>query len=155
MAEPTSKPVLPTGVLVDGMGVAVGRVKAADWSTSEGYHAVFEALAWVGAVRDRFTDEDRSIPPVLLGLYYLRNLVLHDGADVLLLIPGVGFGEGPFGMGPFGGSPPARVFPPRAELPPPKWTHPTGLSEYDEHVVGGNLVDVLDTVLAEVAQNIS
>jgi hypothetical protein len=59
------------------------------------FHALLEILAWVGAIRDRCKDDGLPRPDVLEGLYYRRNIVIHQGADVLAWV--IGAGAGPIG----------------------------------------------------------
>jgi len=79
-----------TGTLIDGLASARARLVASTPWTDPSFHAIFELLAWAGAVRDRFRDERRDIPAVLNGLWYVRNIVLHQGADILywIMTPG-------------------------------------------------------------------
>jgi len=92
----------------------------------------------VGAVRDRIREESQPIPPTLNGLYYVRNLVIHRGADAVSIIAGT-YGRATYGSGTYGGD--AHVFPSRDELPPPRY--PTGLTDYDAHVAGTDIYATL------------
>lgn len=72
-----------TVVLLHGFEAARQRLGRSLPGTDEAFHAIFEALAWAGSIRDRLKDDGIPRPPVLDGLYYIRNVVLHQGADVL------------------------------------------------------------------------
>jgi hypothetical protein len=128
-------------LLIDGLCAAAERVKADGPSSGvAGFAALFETLAWVGVIRERIKEKGNTPPPVLNGLYFLRNLVLHQGIEVLTYVHGYAFGHGPFGHGPFGGS--TRIFPSRSELP--VHTSKAGLSDYDAMVDGRSVNTVLD-----------
>jgi hypothetical protein len=130
---------VPTGTLLDGLTGAVSRLRVVDPAAPEGFHALFEALAWAGALRDRLRQENRAIPRTLNGLYYVRNLVIHQGADVVLLIASA-FGEGAFASAAFGG--PMHVFPARAELPTGE--SKKGAPDYDTDVARNEVLSVFD-----------
>jgi len=125
---------------VDGLRRAALRLGTArTTSTPEAFYALFESLAWAGAVCDRLRDEKQPLPPTLGGLWYVRNLVLHQGADVLLRITGV-YGSAIVGGGVLGekmlgsaGRPETRSrFPPIDDLPPGR--SKAGRLEYMSHV---------------------
>jgi hypothetical protein len=46
-------------------------------------HALFEAVAWAGALRERLGRERRTVYVELEGLRFVRDLALHEGADAL------------------------------------------------------------------------
>jgi hypothetical protein len=79
--DPT-RPIVATGALIGGAEAALDRWDNADGDQAP-YQALFEALAWLGAIQDRLKEQGVALPPTLLGLYYLRNRVIHYGADVL------------------------------------------------------------------------
>jgi hypothetical protein len=93
---------------VEGLDAAQARFAAADLAHDEdkSFQALFEMLAWVGAIRDHLFDDDKPIPPVLDGLYYIRNLVIHQGADVvdwIFSLTSPAIGASALGAGPIGG----------------------------------------------------
>jgi hypothetical protein len=133
--------------LLKGFNGARSRFSASRAGSDECFQAIFEALAWVGAMRDRLREEQKPPPPALDGLYYVRNLVLHQGADVLewfLIPPGVLGGSVLGGSVIGGGGSQAIWWPDRSEMPAPR--SPAGRDEYDAHVAGNQVGDVLATV---------
>jgi hypothetical protein len=85
---------VPFQVLVRGYNEARERFESAETGTPEPFMALFETLAWAGVLRDHYRTRGLSIPPTLSGLYYVRNRVIHEGADVLefVLVPGAELG---------------------------------------------------------------
>ena len=79
------------------------------------------------------------------GLYYVRNLVIHQGADVVWEITRA-YGEGAYGTGTYGG--PLHLFPPRAQLPSGR--SKVGAQEYDDTVSGEEIAVVLCDLAAEL-----
>jgi hypothetical protein len=116
------------------------------------FAGVFECLAWAGAIDDRLKGT-QPIPPVVRGLWYVRNLVLHQGADVVATIATYGsavYGEATYGVS-FGGARPlssSTVFPPRNELPPPQSLK--GAPEYDTLVASQPVAEVLQRAVTEL-----
>ena len=74
---------LDTGMLIAGFESAVARATGGIGSSFE---AVFESLAWAGAIRDRLAQTQQLIPPVVNGLWFVRNLAIHQGADVVAIV---------------------------------------------------------------------
>jgi hypothetical protein len=93
-----------TGALFRGFDCARRSFSTSEPGTEESFRAIFEALAWLGAIRDRLRSDRLEVPAIIDGLYYMRNVVLHQGADVLywLLTPHA-YGTGAFGAQTFGG----------------------------------------------------
>ncbi len=141
--------VVPSRVLVAGFDATHARVTAADSTTDEAFHAIIEALAWIGVLRDRMKQEKRPIPETLYGLYFVRNLALHAGADVLAWISST-YGSGTYGSGAYGGQGRVWQWPAYDELPRPQSN--TGLSDYKKHVAGHDVADVLAAVSNEISQ---
>ena len=83
-------------------------------------------------------EENRSTPARLAGLYYVRNLVIHQGADVVWEITRA-YGEGAYGKGTYGGQ--LHLFPPRAQLPSGR--SEVGAQEYDDTVSGEEIACAL------------
>lgn len=137
---------LPFVAFADGLEAAVGRLPSEPTIGGQAaFPAIFEALAWIGAIGDRLLAEKRTIPAVHHGLYYLRNVVLHQGADVLLLIPGVAYGQGRYGAAVYGGAP-QRIFPPRSSLQPP--ISKVGEHEYDHLIAGEDVTGIFKQAVA-------
>jgi hypothetical protein len=131
-----------TPILVDGFEAAYDRFRSSVAGTAEAFHALVEVLAWAG-LGDRL-GEDR--PPLLQGLYYMRNVVLHQGVDVLhwIFIP-VGM-LGSMKMGPT--SPPHQSWswPLAGEFEPPRSRGekpPAGEEEYESLLAGKDAVTTL------------
>jgi hypothetical protein len=135
-------------VLVQGLAAATGRLKVASPQSPEAFHAALETLTWVGALRDRLIADNRDVPPVLEGLYYARNVVVHQGADVLewMVIHGTELGQWVLGQGELGRkSAQYWTWPLRSKMPPPRSL--SGAGEYDGLVAGEEVASVMDTAL--------
>ncbi len=139
-------------VLILGFGEAGGRVRnSPDPADAQGFAAIFESLAWAGVIRDRLKKDVKSIPPIINGLWFVRNLVLHQGADVVRVINTYGagtFGSATFGGAPFGGGLTINsyVFPPRSQLPAGR--SKVGGPDYDALVAGEPIGVVFARALA-------
>ena len=72
-----------SSVLALGLERARLRFVESEPGSEDAFIAVFEVLAWFGSIRDRLKFDGLERPPVLDGLYYMRNVVIHQGADVL------------------------------------------------------------------------
>jgi hypothetical protein len=150
-----------TAVLIDGLAEAVKRLRAAPAPPGRGavagFQAIFEVVAWAGAVRDRFLqDGGVAIPQELEGLSYVRNLVLHRGASVLesiIVTPGSELGIWVLGESRLGE---ASVWqwrwPPRSSLPKNRGKDPPGSLEYDSHVAGHLALELLDALLVTLLE---
>lgn len=114
----------------------------------EAFRALFETVAWVGAIRDRLKDEKQTPTSEMDGVYFVRNLVVHRGADALhRSIATAMFGGAAFGTVPFGGGVDyGWRWRNRADLPPHK--SKTGLSEYDTNIVGNRPTDTFAAISA-------
>jgi hypothetical protein len=150
-------PRVPDSTLLAGLAAAIDRLAATGVAGEQGFHATFEALAWAGAGRDRFMKSATPIP-TLTGLWYVRNLALHVGADVVWQV--TAYGSGTYGSGAYGGvmfafndsgSSEARdMFPPRAALRDKDNARRNfGAAEYDSHVFGAPVLVVLRRALDE------
>src|SRR2546428_4540020 len=109
---PQSRSRVPLRTLADGFEAARARFQLAAGSADRdgAFIALFDVVAWAGAIGDWLKDSSKAtnptIPPLLLGLVYVRNRVIHLGADALFqgtfLMPSV-YGGTPFGIAPFAG----------------------------------------------------
>src|SRR5690242_18042631 len=71
------QPTVTLAALLEGFRAAVDRWESEpDKAGDHGFRALFEALAWAGAVQDRLEDQKTAIPPTLNGLWCVRNRVL-------------------------------------------------------------------------------
>jgi hypothetical protein len=111
------------------------------------FHSLFEALAWAGALYDRLKGR-HDVSPELKGLWFVRNLVLHRGADVVFLtmvVPGSEPGLLVLGKSALGTVTQwGWQWPPRQLLPKPD--SPRGATEYDSHVAGRIVADTLKVI---------
>src|SRR5438132_1451198 len=88
MAIP-SRSRVPLRILVEGFEAARARfsVAAGSGDADRAFIALFDVVAWAGANGDwllkRSKAKGRTNPPVLRGLWFVRNRVLHYGADAL------------------------------------------------------------------------
>jgi hypothetical protein len=138
--------------LLAGFNAACSRFGSSRPGSDASFQAIFETLAWVGVLRDRLREERKPSPPALDGLYYVRNLVLHQGADVLesFLLPSGVLGAsslGTFALGSAGGQ--SIRWPNRANMPAPR--SPKGAGEYDGNLAGKEVSDVLADVASALA----
>lgn len=141
----------PTAWLIAGFEEARRRYDAAAPSPDrqeEAFRALFETVAWVGAIRDRLGNERRTLSPEIDGVHFVRNLVIHRGADALHRSIAIAtFGGAAFGTVPFGGGVDyGWRWRTRADLPPPR--SKTGLSEYDTNIAGNSPTDTFATISA-------
>jgi len=103
-----------------GFDAARGRFATSHPASDEAFHGIFEVLAWTGALRERLGNES---PLALEGLWYVRNLVLHQGTDILewIFIPGAELGTLVLGVSRLGTSTTKGWwFQPRAVMPEPR-----------------------------------
>jgi hypothetical protein len=140
---------VPDEWLVSGFADAIERVRASGLSGEEGFRAMFVVMAWAGALCDRFKDSGAQIP-TLSGLWYMRNLTLHAGMEVVWAA--VGF----YGYGTLGSGSPAsktrkspRLFPRREALRERKSQRDRGADEYETHVAMRPVIAVLEGALEE------
>ncbi len=141
-------------MLVDGFDAARLRFLGSEPGTPASFHAALETVAWAGVLRDRFNAEKRSVPPLLNGLWYVRNVALHRGVDALdwlIIFPGTFPGKDTY--------PGPSVFPGdrfiewtwrfREELEPKATRRPgQDALDYDTHVAGRSVRDVFDDLIA-------
>jgi hypothetical protein len=135
-----------TATLIDGFAAALTRLANESPMSHAAFFGAFESLAWIGSIRDRLRSEQLPIPPVVDGLYYARNVVLHQGADVLqwFIVPGTVLGEWVLGESALGSESTEHwVWPHRAELSAPQSR--TGEKAYDSEVGGRDVLPVLWT----------
>jgi hypothetical protein len=145
--------------LIDGFQAAYKRLTPIAWQgdQDEAFIALFEVVAWSGAIRDWSKARGTKGIPGIDGLYFVRNRVLHYGADALsqvtVFVSGA-YGSGPYGMGPFGGSggytTPTWTWRPSRRLPR-GWSK-TGKSEYDSLLAGRPIATTLEAVSIELAR---
>jgi hypothetical protein len=139
----------PLETLASGFNKALERLEGATRTPDNeaSFHALFEALAWAGAIYDRIKGR-HDVPRELRGLWFVRNLVLHRGADVVLLtvvVPGAAPGQLVLGKTALATATQwGWQWPPRQLLPEPDSLR--GSSEYDSHVAGRMAADTLKVI---------
>jgi len=78
---------VPLRTLVNGFEGARDRFEAAVGGADRDviFVTLFEVVAWTGAIADWFRKRSRAktVPPELQGLWYVRNRMLHYGAEAL------------------------------------------------------------------------
>jgi hypothetical protein len=133
--------------LVAGFRSAKARFVDADAGSDEKFHALFEVLAWVGAIRDRLHKDKQPIPPVINGMYYARNVVLHQGADVLewIFVPPAVLGQFVVGFSRLKEDGQQGTWWPERDMMP-KPQSPTGTAEYEAHLAGHTPEAVMEAV---------
>jgi hypothetical protein len=143
---------VPLSTLVRGFEDARGRFSVTERAATgdEAFIALFEVVAWIGSIGERLRNEEAPVPGVIQGLYYVRNAVVHNGAETLMqsTFPRP-FGAGPFGAGVFGAGELAEwAWKPRNAFPPP--ISKAGATEYDSLLNGKavrtTLVDVSEAL---------
>jgi hypothetical protein len=142
-----------THVLLRGFNAARERFAASQPPADEAFHAIFETLAWAGVLRDRVSSEGKQSPPRLDGLWFVRNLVLHQGADVLewVFIPGAELGTLVLGVSQFGaGTHAGWWWQSRSELPAGR--SEAGAAEYDAQLAGREVVEALRQVADDLSR---
>jgi hypothetical protein len=116
------------------------------------FFTLYETVAWAGGVCDRLDDErvpSESWPPGLEGLRYVRNIVLHQGADVLVsVLVERGSELGTWVLRSPLGTPSKWEWPPRNEMPLPQSKR--GASDYDKHLAGQELHASLERILVDL-----
>ena len=129
--------------MLAGFRAALDRLRAADEDKVAAFHALFEVVAWGGGIRDRLEGQPR--PQRLDGLYYVRNVVLHQGADILIrtIASTAPIGAAALGSTALGGGGARKgwKWPPRDEFPRPRTR--TGDNEYDETLARQDVVMTL------------
>lgn len=141
------EPAVPFSVLVAGLKGAAERFEEVQRPSDDAFRALFEVLAWVGVLRERFRLDGKPIPAYLNGLYYARNVVLHQGVAVLEWVGGA-YGEGAYGEGPYGGAA-EPSWPLSSEMLAPRWD--TGLRDYDDLIAGHEARLVLRNLLSGIS----
>ena len=142
---------VPLATLAAGFNKARDRfVEASGAHESEAsFQSLFEALAWAGAIYDRLRGR-HDVAPELRALWFVRNLVIHQGADVLLrtiLVSGSELGMAVLGESVLGSATQwGWKWAPRQLLPEPQSLH--GAAEYDSHVADHVVTDTLEAVSA-------
>jgi hypothetical protein len=139
----------PLKTLAAGFNKALERLESATQppDSEASFHALFEALAWAGSIYDQIKGR-HDIPPELKGSWFVRNLVLHRGADVVLLtivVPGAEPGLLVPGRSALGTTTQwGWKWPPRQQLPEPKSRR--GSAEYDSHMAGELAADTFKAI---------
>lgn len=114
------------------------------------FRALFETVAWVGAIRDRLIGEKLTPSPEIDGVYFVRNLVIHCGAEALEHSIAIAFGSATYGAASFGGGVDyGWRWRNRADLPPYK--SKKGLSEYDTKIAGNRPTDTFAAISLALA----
>jgi len=125
-------------MLVAGFREACARFYAAQIQLEhdKGFPALFEWVAWAGAVRDRLRADQKPVPEVIDGLWFIRNLVVHLGVDAISRSVVLStYGGGMYGEGTYGGeSREEWQWVARTQLPEPKSKR--GLQQFDAKLAG-------------------
>jgi hypothetical protein len=109
-------------------------------------HALFEAVAWAGALRDRFCKEGREVYPELKAFWFVRGVVLHSGTDALdwlVAIPGAELGTLVLGVSKLD----SHTVWSGVWRPVEKRSREEGEAEYGEHLKGKNVASTLRMLL--------
>jgi hypothetical protein len=146
--------------LIDGFEAAHTRLRPVAWQgdADAAFIALFEVVAWAGAIRDWWRVRGRSrVVPGFDGLWFVRNRVIHLGADALsqvtVFVSGA-YGSGPYGRGPFGGgggyTTPTWIWRPSHRLPRGK--SPVGKAEYDSMLANEPVATTTEDIRAALAR---
>jgi hypothetical protein len=152
------------GTLVDGFEQARGKFNNAanqnELDEKAVFFALFEVVAWAGATGDwllksqRRRNKARPNPPTIQGLWYVRNRVLHYGAQAVyhgvMVMPGA-FGSAGFGRMGFGGAHVVRTLTWRPRTALPKGVGVAGKQEYEAHLAKQPVSNTLAVASAELA----
>jgi hypothetical protein len=114
-------------------------------------HALFEAVAWAGALRERLGRERREVYVELEALRFVRDLALHEGADALdwaVDVPGSELGTLVLGVSALGTDTTwAGTWRSVSSLPPNRQRGDRpGERQYEDHLVGRRIADTLNAV---------
>lgn len=119
--------------------------------------ALFDVVAWGGATGDWLLKRSaaKKNEPVIQGLWFVRNRVLHYGADALyqgtFLMPSV-FGGAPFGVSPFGGGYSVSAWEWKPSRSLPRGRSPAGKAEYDSLLARRFVLETLQTASDQLAR---
>jgi hypothetical protein len=149
-----------TSELASGFELAWGRFEdaCAKPDPAGAMHALFESVAWAGALRDRFIRDKRDVYIELQALLFVRNLAMHEGADVLdwvVAVPGAELGmlvldESRLDLRPaWRGA--WRSLP---DLPKPKRKERRGEAEYERYLVGRDVGETLEAVVERLRSDL-
>jgi hypothetical protein len=140
---------VPDAWLSDGFLAARSKFGVAGGDSKLAFTAL-ECVAWTGSINERLRDDGLSSAE-LQGLWFVRNRVVHGGADVLrwVMVDGgamLGAATLPFvlGQGPTYG----WLWPSRAEFSARR--SDVGAREYDSHLTGKNVGATLEAVAAHL-----
>lgn len=151
---------MPTSMLASGFELAWMRFDeaCAKPDTEAALHAVFEAVAWAGALRDRFRREGRKVYPELDALCYVRNLALHLGADALdwaVEVPGAELGTLVLDESRLDSQTAWRAaWRSVARLPKSARNQRAGEAEYEQHLLGREIGDTLKAVTEQLRADV-
>jgi hypothetical protein len=139
---------MATSTLASGFEAASQRFDAACGrpDAEAALHAVFEAVAWAGALRDRFRKEGRDVYPELKAFWFVRGVVLHSGADALdwlVAIPGAELDTLVLGVSKLDSQTVWRG----VWRPVEKRSREEGEAEYGKHLKGKDIASTLRTLL--------
>jgi hypothetical protein len=115
-------------------------------------------LGWRNPRLVRVPRKAKTPPPSVQALYYVRNRVLHEGADALsestVFVPGT-YGSGPYGVGPYGGAyvTPAWRWRLSHELPRGRRSSKTGKAEYQSWLAGNIVAETLEAASAALGKH--
>lgn len=119
--------------------------------------ALFDVVAWAGAICDWYSQPSRKRKLAELeAFWFVRNRILHDGAEAFLHT--TGFGLGRFGHGPFGVGEGTWTWRRRTRLTKPPKNKPgmgkRGKREYDLHLAERTVSATLEALSALLAPRV-
>jgi len=118
----------------------------------EAFRGLFEMLAWAGSIGDRFIADGVFRPALLDGLYYIRNVVLHQGVDVLFWLFRPPSMLGTMRQGPTTPVVDVWVWPLPGDFEPPRSL--AGEKEYESLLAGHEVVPTLENALAVLRRDL-
>ena len=115
--------------------------------------ALFDVVAWAGAICDWYWHPSKRKFDELEAFWFVRNRVLHDGAEAFLHV--AGFGLGHFGYGPFGVGEGTWMWRRRNHLTkPPPGKGDRGKDQYDLQLAGQTVSATLEALSVWLAPRI-
>jgi hypothetical protein len=143
--------VLGLSLAMRGFHKASERFASAGSSADDAFRALFECVAWAGTINERLRERGNSSPE-LQGLWFVRNRVIHGGADALrsvMVSGGAMLGAAVLGSFALGEAPTyGWQWQPSSMLPTGR--SQAGVEDYEKHPQGRDVAATLKAVSAHL-----